>query len=475
MVFSSPTFLFLFLPFVLAGCWMTVPRSRNAFLCAASLLFYAWGEPVYVLLMGVSILLNFGAGLAIERGHGTGTARTWLAGAVTLNLLLLGHFKYVNFLVDSLNDVLAFLGSATLPPTEVSLPIGISFFTFHAISYLVDVYRRHVQAERSLVNLGLYIAMFPQLIAGPIIRYKQIAAQIHERSISLAGFSAGVERFVVGLAKKMLLANPAGAIADAAFAAPDGSLSMAFAWLGAVCYAVQIYFDFSGYSDMAIGLGRMFGFDYPENFRYPYSARSVRDFWRRWHISLSTWFRDYLYVPLGGNQMGVARTHWNLFVVFSLCGLWHGASWNFLLWGWLHGGFLVAERAGLATVLERLPRVIQHIYTLLVVLLGWVLFRSATPAAALDYLSAMLGMGATGGLPAEYGGAFPTVLLFISAVAATSIAGDSLGRIAARSRDNETLCASLATARVLALALTLLVSASFVAADTYNPFIYFRF
>lgn len=473
MVFSSPTFLFLFLPLVLAGAWCTGPRTRNAFLCTASLLFYAWGEPLYVLLMVASILCNFGFGIAVARGLSRGTARAWLGTGVGVNLLLLAHFKYADFLVTNLNELLAVTGAGPLAAPGIALPIGISFFTFQAISYLADVYRRAVPAQHNLVDLGLYIAMFPQLIAGPIVRYGEVAAQIRDRIVTVDGFATGVTRFVTGLAKKMLLANPAGVIADAAFAAQGDGLSAAFAWLGLACYAVQIYFDFSGYSDMAIGLGRMFGFNYPENFNHPYTARSLRDFWRRWHISLSTWFRDYLYLPLGGNRLGTARTCANLFLVFTLCGLWHGASWNFLLWGWLHGAFLVAERAGLARMLERLPRLLQHVYTLAVVLAGWVLFRAETPAAALDYFRALAGGG--GELPVQFAGPYPLLLLAVALVSATPAGARAMALVADRAAGRRAGRAALATARVGLLVLAFVASASFVAADTYNPFIYFRF
>jgi alginate O-acetyltransferase complex protein AlgI len=475
MVFSSPTFLFLFLPLVLAGTVLAGRRFRNSFLCAASLVFYAWGEPVYVLLMAASIMINYGFGLAIARGLDHGSARRWLAAGIAANLVLLGHFKYAGFLVDNANALFAAAGWMPIPRPEVALPVGISFFTFQALSYLADVYRREAPAEPRLVDLGLYISMFPQLVAGPIVRYEQVAAQLRDRVVTLAGFAAGVERFVIGLAKKMLLANPAGAIADAAFAAPDGTLTFSFAWLGVACYTVQIYFDFSGYSDMAIGLGRMFGFRYPENFRHPYCARSLREFWRRWHMSLSTWFRDYLYLPLGGSRHGAARTHRNLFIVFTLCGLWHGASWNFLFWGWLHGSVLVAERAGLGVLLARAPRVLQHAYLLLVVAIGWVLFRAPTLRATLDYFGAMAGAGAAGGVPGEHGGLFPALLLAVAAVAATPAGVTLLQRLMAGATARPGLATALSAARLLGLAAIFVASVSFVAADTYNPFIYYRF
>ena len=451
---------------------------RNAFLLAASLVFYAWGEPFYVLLMILSILFNFLVGRRLETP--VASHRRWLLAGVAGNLLVLGHFKYSNFLVDNFNLALAWLHLPEVAHEPVQLPIGISFFTFHAISYLVDIHRGRVKAETSLIDLGLYIAMFPQLVAGPIIRYADIAAQIRDRTVTLGLFSDGVARFVLGLGKKMLLANPCGEIADAAFGEPPATLGPGMAWLGIVAYAFQIYFDFSGYSDMAIGLGKMFGFRYLENFDHPYIARSLREFWRRWHISLSTWFRDYLYIPLGGNRRGRGREYLNLVIVFSLCGLWHGASWNFLIWGWMHGLFLALERTRFGLVIERAWAPLGHLYALLVVLVAWVFFRAESPAQALSYLYVMLGAGEAGThdfLPAPYATPYHWLLLTTCAVAAMP-AGRNLVRAVLASQDRRTGTAGpvlVAGARLAGLCTLGLLAAGYVAADTYNPFIYFRF
>ncbi len=392
MVFSSTIFLFFFLPLTLLAYFVVGPRGRNAILLAASLLFYAWGETVYLLVMLFSIAANYLFGLLIDQARQRGR-RGGLAFvcAVATNLGLLGFFKYANFLVDNLNPVLPVLGLAPMDIGRVHLPIGISFFTFQALSYIIDLYRNETTVQRSLLNFALYKALFPQLIAGPIVRYRDVAREIERRTVSLHDFASGVQRFIIGLGKKVLIANVMGRAADTIFATPAETLPATLAWTGAIAFMLQIYFDFSGYSDMAIGLGRMFGFHFLENFNYPYIARSVREFWRRWHISLSTWFRDYLYIPLGGNRHGPVRTGANLLLVFLLCGLWHGASWTFLIWGVYHGIFLVLERVpAVRRLLDRLPAPVQHAYVLLVVLVGWVFFRADTFAHALAYLEAMV-------------------------------------------------------------------------------------
>ncbi len=347
MLFSSPVFLFGFLPLLLVFYFLCPKSLRNVLLLLASLWFYAWGEPSLVVLMLISTAMNYGLGCWVDVTRERPASKWILAFAVALNLSFLVYYKYAGFLIDSLNSLLAFVGTPSLGRPEVTLPIGISFYTFQAMSYVIDVYRGQAQAERNPINVALYIALFPQLIAGPIVRYTDVAAQIKVRSIDRDSFAYGIQRFIVGLGKKMLIANSAASVADAAFEIPDNQLSLAVAWLGILCYTVQIYFDFSGYSDMAIGLGRMFGFKFLENFNYPYIAKSVTDFWRRWHISLSTWYRDYLYIPLGGNRCAPWRVSLNLMIVFVLCGLWHGASWNFAIWGIYHGSFLMLERGRL--------------------------------------------------------------------------------------------------------------------------------
>ena len=391
MIFSSVTFLFLFLPIVLAGSFFAGKRYRNHVLFAASLLFYIWGEGGYLLLLLFSILATFYLGRMLEKSSGY-RQKMLLALGILLNLLPLFLFKYLHFTVEALAPIFVFAGKEPWQMGSIHLPAGISFFTFQAISYLIDVYRRVVKAEQRILNCGLYIAMFPQLIAGPIVRYHDIARQLVQRTVTSQGFALGAERFVFGLAKKVLLADPLGTKADQLFNLPLQELSTGDAWLAAICFTLQIYYDFSGYSDMAIGLGRMFGFTLPENFRYPYISRSMREFWRRWHISLSTWLRDYLYIPLGGSRIGVPRTLANLLIVFLLCGLWHGANWTFVVWGLWHGLFLVLERLVPLQQNSVLRQGLGWLYTTTVVIIGWVIFRSPTMEVAWQIIQIMSGM-----------------------------------------------------------------------------------
>jgi alginate O-acetyltransferase complex protein AlgI len=480
MLFSSNVFLHLFLPLLLA-LYFVMPRfGRNVLLLAASLLFYAWGEPALVLLMIASAAMNWLFGRWIGEFRGTPSHYGLLTFGVGANLALLGYFKYAGFLVESLNALLVPIGLDPLAVPAVRLPIGISFYTFQAISYLIDVSRGEVKAEPNPLNVALYIALFPQLIAGPIVRYVQIADELHHRRETTGEFAHGVQRFVVGLGKKMLIANPLSVVADSAFDVPAGQLSLPVAWLGIAAYTMQIYFDFSGYSDMGIGLGRMFGFTFCENFRYPYVAQSVTDFWRRWHMSLSTWFRDYLYIPLGGNRRGAWRTSLNLLTVFLLCGLWHGASWTFVAWGLYHGGFLMLERRGLGALLERLARPLRHAYTLLAVMVGWVLFRASDFTHALGYLKAMSGLGLLN--DAEFHiGLFvnPGVALTLAA----AVIGSTpfvpwLGSLIDRADGKRPMLAvteAVSAGRLIALGTVLVLSSAMLAAGTHNPFIYFRF
>ena len=387
MVFSSGIFLFLFLPIVLLIYYNPLIRSRsfrNIFLFLASIIFYAWGEPVYVLLMLSSIVVNWLFGRCIMAGKNSTVIAVL---AVIYNLAFLFVFKYLDFAITNCNNLL----NLSIPLFGIELPIGISFYTFQAMSYVIDVKRKPELAQRSLLNVGLYIACFPQLIAGPIVRYETVAQQIRERTESWNDVTVGLRRFLWGLAKKVILANNLAKFADLSF---DGiELSTALAWLGAAAYMLQIYFDFSGYSDMAIGLGRMFGFRFDENFNYPYAASGITDFWRRWHISLSTWFRDYVYIPLGGNRVRPARHILNLFLVWLLTGIWHGANWTFILWGLIYFLLLMLEKY---TPLKRVPKLIGHLYTLLAVCLCWVLFRAASLSSALEYLKAMFGAAPLG-------------------------------------------------------------------------------
>ena len=392
MVFSSITFLFFFLPAVLLLYWLAGKKGRNIFLLAASLFFYAWGEGIYVLLMLASIIINYTSGRVIHALRDTPRGRFFFILTVILNLFLLGFFKYAHFLTDNFNLILNFAELPLIDLKPVRLPIGISFFTFQALSYIIDVYLHKVAPQKKLINLGLYIALFPQLIAGPIVRYHDIAKELVERKVSSKGLAEGIQRFIFGLSKKVLLANPLAAISDQIFSLPGAELTAPVAWLGTFCYTLQIYFDFSGYSDMAIGLGRMFGFHFLENFNYPYISRSIREYWRRWHISLSSWLRDYVYIPLGGNRLGSIRTHVNLLLVFFLCGLWHGASWNYVLWGLFHGFFILVERSPVGHFQRKLWSPIQTLLTIVVLLIGFVIFRCETLSAATHYLIVMFGM-----------------------------------------------------------------------------------
>jgi alginate O-acetyltransferase complex protein AlgI len=499
VLFTEPVFLFLFLPVLLALYFApnvrVGPTSLSAsgpglhaayehasyanwLLLAASVVFYAAGGGSFTWLMLGSIAFNYWMAIAIDRARDDAPSRAnrLLAAAVAVDLMVLGGFKYTNFFADNVNEV---LGAASLPllaVPRVLLPIGISFFTFHAISYVVDVYRRDASAQKSPVHAALYLLLFPQLIAGPIIRYRDIAGQLARRRVGLDDFADGVRRFVIGLGKKVLIANVVAVPADRIFGMPSDQLSAGHAWLGVVCYTLQIYFDFSGYSDMAIGLGRMFGFRFPENFRWPYVADTVQEFWRRWHISLSTWFRDYLYVPLGGSRVPSTRMYFNLVTVFFLCGLWHGASWSFVVWGLFHGAFLVLERLGLASFVKRLWAPLRHAYLLLVVAIGWVFFRADTLGSAAALLRAMFGFGMAA--PTEFSLRWYLTPALWLALAAGALGSAPLVPWFARWRYQTRAASrtwSLDAAAIAALSLILVASILQIAARSYSPFIYFRF
>lgn len=388
--------MYLFLPiclllyFILHGI-----KARNYLLLVMSLLFYAWGEPKWIILMIVTTLIDYGAGLLVDQYRGQKLAKWALAGSVVITLSFLAVFKYLGFFNQNLNQIFG----AELPTQIFNLPIGISFYTFQAITYVVDVYRGKAQVQRSYANLLLYVALFPQLIAGPIVRYTDIAAQLENREMTLPGFSKGITRFVTGLGKKVLLANIAGQVATSLIGGDLSKASVLGAWLGIFAYTFQIYFDFSGYSDMAIGLGHMFGFTYVENFNYPYISKSITEFWRRWHISLSTFFRDYVYIPLGGNRRHQLR---NMFIVWALTGLWHGASWNFVLWGLYYFVFLAIEKLFLGKFLEKLPAVVGHAYALFIIVVGWVFFYFDDVSRLGQMLKLMFGFsGQAGVLPTD--------------------------------------------------------------------------
>lgn len=382
MIFSSTVFLFIFLPVLLAIYFITPRPLKNAVLFLSSIFFYAWGEPRNVLVMLGSIVINYVLGLLVSKTKNP-ARKLLLILSVVINLGILFVFKYLNFTLDNINRI----PGVVIEFTRIALPIGISFYTFQIMSYVIDVYRGEVKPQRNILNLGLYISLFPQLIAGPIVRYSDIESQIKNRTHSLAKVQEGVIRFAVGFSKKILLADQAAVVANLAF---GGNYPSVWGnWVGIIAYTLQIYFDFSGYSDMAIGLGKIFGFEFVENFDYPYISRSIQEFWRRWHISLSSWFRDYVYIPLGGNRRGTVRTYINLIIVFLLTGFWHGASWNFIVWGLYYAFFLVIERLGFNKILKSLPKVISHLYALIVIIFGWIFFRAESLMDALLYIKGM--------------------------------------------------------------------------------------
>lgn len=474
MLFSSTVFLFLFLPSVLFT-YFIVPRIfKNTILLAASLFFYAWGEPKFVLVMLVSIILNYLFALIVNANREDKIKVRWImAVMIVTNLAILGIFKYANFLVQNMNIL---FGTSIYIP-EIPLPIGISFYTFQAISYVIDVYRKDGSVQRNPLNLALYISLFPQLIAGPIVRYQTVAEQITKRKETFQRFAYGTKRFIIGLGKKMFLANNCGYVADQVFALNPSEMSTSLAWIGIIAYSLQIYFDFSGYSDMAIGLGKMFGFDFLENFNYPYISRSVTEFWRRWHISLGTWFRDYIYIPLGGNRKGPYRTYFNLLVVWMATGIWHGASWTFLMWGLYYCFFIMMEKAFFGRILERVPMLFQHIYAVVVILIGWVFFRSETFSYAFSYIKTMFGVNGIGAWDpnalfyfTQYGivmvislvGSIPILRKIVEWSEHKAVAPDKLRYVQGTFLTGFYII-------VLLLAVVCMVS------NTFNPFIYFRF
>lgn len=466
MVFSSTIFLCVYLPLVLLGYYICPKKGRNLFLLIVSLVFYAWGEPKYVFLMIFSILVNYIFGRLMDKNRGRQKRmKLLLVLSVVIDLGLLSVFKYTDFIITNVN---AIFGSS-FDLLKIALPIGISFYTFQAMSYTIDVYRNDVRVQKNLIDFGMYITMFPQLIAGPIVRYADVQDQLAERSVTTADFSEGVMRFVVGLGKKVLLANQMGTVWSEIYAL-GGDVSALMAWTGAIAYTFQIYFDFSGYSDMAIGLGRMFGFKFPENFRYPYQSVSITDFWRRWHITLSTWFKEYLYIPLGGNRCGLARQALNLLIVWSLTGFWHGAGWNFVMWGLYYFVILFIEKLFLLKALDKLPKFFRHVYALLLIVIGWVIFASDDVSVLLPYLGSMFGAnGAVGGMDV-YTLFTKAVLLIICCVASTELPKRLfLSATGAMNEKAAFTIKSVMTIALLALSMVLLIG------DSYNPFLYFRF
>ena len=482
MIFSSTLFLFLFLPASLVVYGLMRRRFRNIVLLLISLVFYYYGEAQHIYILFGSIIINYVCGLLVALPFSKETRKVqifhklWLVVCVVLNLGMLGYFKYFNFAYENIQIAANSLGVSGLDDFwggagKIVLPLGISFFTFQAMSYVIDVYRGTVKPNYNPINVAAYIVMFPQLIAGPIVRYTDVDHELKYRNYSFESFSEGIFRFSTGMAKKLIIADSLGVMSDRIFSLGSEQINFQLAWYAAICYTFQIYFDFSGYSDMAIGLGKMFGFNFPENFNYPYISRSIKEFWRRWHMTLSSWFRDYLYIPLGGNRKGKFRTYINLLIVFGLCGLWHGAEWVFLIWGLWHGLFLILERTRLGMWIERLPRPVQHLYTIFVFVFGWVLFKSVSMAQVQTFFFAMIGLKGFSNANysiGEFCGLYHMVILCLAFLCSlpilpwlTKITGHHIW--------------ALDTMKLILGMVFLAFSVASLMVNTYTPFLYFRF
>ncbi|MFC1929836.1 MBOAT family O-acyltransferase [Chloroflexota bacterium] len=464
MVFSSLEFIFRFLPVALLLYFIAPRKLKNPILLIASLFFYAWGEPIYVFLMIFSCVVNYALAIPIDKHRGTAKSKVALVASIVISLALLGFFKYADFFVVNINNILG----TSISPLYLPLPIGISFYTFQILSYTIDVYRNNAPVQKNPIALSTYITLFPQLIAGPIVRYNSIAQDLTDRKHSLALFTEGVHRFVIGLGKKVFIANNVALIWELSKTTADPSVLLN--WLGIIGFSFQIYFDFSGYSDMAIGLGRMLGFRYQENFNFPYISKSITEFWRRWHMSLSQWFRDYLYIPLGGNRVSMPRWIFNILIVWSLTGFWHGASWNFMFWGFYFGVLLLVERLFLSKVLERLPGAVGHIYTLLIVLISWVIFELGSPADIFHYLGNMF---AVNGIDIYNFESFyilksNLVLLLIAGIGAVPLFKNVYERYS-------TIIFVRAVIMPVFYVIVLTVSIAYLIDSSFNPFLYFRF
>lgn len=481
--------MFAFLPIVLLLFHLVSKKIKLPFLLISSLFFYFFGENYLVWIILASTFVDYCCALIVSGSISGGEVKQLLPGgnrskvqkfglalSIFSNLAFLGYFKYFNFFIDSFNETLKFfnLHNAIFSDiATISLPLGISFYTFQSMSYTIDVYRGKVKANKSFLKIATYVTMFPQLVAGPIVRYADIDTQLENHKVRLDQFVDGIKRFIIGMAKKVLIANTMAKVADHIFAMSGDELTTGVAWIGVVAYTLQIYFDFSGYSCMAIGIGKMLGFNFPENFNYPYIARSVREFWKRWHISLSTWFRDYLYISLGGNRNGKWNTYLNLILVFFLCGLWHGASWNFVIWGLFHGAFLVFERSLFGSFLIRIPTLIRHIYVLLVVMVGWVFFRTETLNDSLNYLHTMFAFQADNKyLLMELFQVDVIIMMIAGLVFSTPIMLYTINKMNAATPSKQV---ALEIPFMVALFGLLALSAMGLASGTYNPFIYFRF
>ena len=464
MVFSSFTFLWIFLPIIFIGYYLIQSKFKNIFLLLGSLILYAWGEPHYIMIMLYSIIINYFLGILIDR-YDT-HKKVLLIFDIVINLIVLGYFKYFNFAVEIINKCTGL----ELKSPNIALPIGISFFTFQILSYIIDLYRGQYRAQKNIINLALYIAFFPQLIAGPIVKYKDINEQLNHRVCTLEKVAEGIRRFIYGLGKKVIIANTVAYCVDSIYALDSTNITGLMAWLSAILYSLQIYFDFSGYSDMAIGLGKIFGFEFQENFNYPYLSSSIQEFWQRWHISLGTWFREYIYIPLGGNRNGKFRTYLNLIIVFLITGLWHGASFNFILWGGLYGLIQVIERMGFKKLLRN--KIFAHLYTIIIFIFGWVIFRAENLTQAVDLLIRML-------LPWRYTESSflmspvfgpKTIFIILSGILGCGIIQEISSKIG-----NAKILWKNSFVEIIYCSSIFILCLAMLAGDTYNPFIYFRF
>ncbi len=467
MVFSSLVFLFFFLPITMLLYFIIPDKFRNPLILATGLLFYAWGEPKYMVIMLISTAIDYTAGLLINKFNDNRKMQTiFLLVSVVMNLGLLSVFKYSSFIITSLNSAFGL----NIPDPQLPLPIGISFYTFQSMSYTIDLYLKKIKVQKNFFSFAAYVTLFPQIVAGPIVRYEDVAREIDCRTISISKVSEGIGKFLKGLAKKVLLANNIGLVWTQVKAMDYGEISAATAWLGILAFTFQIYFDFSGYSDMAMGLGKMLGFNFPKNFDHPYLSRSISEFWRRWHITLGSWFREYVYIPLGGNRKGSARTIINLLITWSLTGLWHGSSWNFMLWGFYFGVLIVIERLGFGKILEKLPKGISMLYTFVMVIFGWVLFDTNTLSDAWSFIGAMFGAnGVLGDSTALYLLASNVVIFVVCIFASTDIFTKITDKL------SNTKPVALKSAAIIAQLLVLINCTAYLVDASYNPFLYFRF
>ena len=466
-------FLFLFLPLTLGIYYISPKKIKNTSLLIASLFFYAWGEPVYVFLMIFSIIVDYINGMKVEKyidlNQKEKAFKVVILSAV-INLLILCFFKYSDFLISNLNAVF----NLNMKLLNLPLPIGISFYTFQTMSYTIDIYKGEAKAQHNILDFGAYVTLFPQLVAGPIVRYETVATQINTREHSLEKFAEGVNRLIIGLSKKVILSNQLAIVADGVFSSSISSLSFLEAWIGIICYTLQIYYDFSGYSDMAIGLGKMFGFDFLENFNYPYISQTVSEFWRRWHISLGSWFRDYVYIPLGGSRISKVKLYRNLFIVWLLTGVWHGANWTFIVWGLYFGFFIILERAFLDKILCKIPQLFRHFYLMFVVIVGWVFFRADNIEYALSFIQKMFLIGDVSFLNPRFYIYINDIkwILLISIIMSTPIVKNALEAFCRRNNSSEDV---IGVAQTIMLSVLFLASIIILINVNYNPFLYFRF